>query len=300
MNEQTICMACYLQIGDEVVFCKRGRETDVVLDGDQKNGANGVVIGFSRHIEAVGRNHLIKLAKPGIYESNGGPYVQWEDGRTSLHSAFELRFKDPDLLEDRKLVHRSYKGKNPFDVMVYMRALPSTPHWEGDYVRAPEIGFGDMLLMVININYLDMDKTTASGAPYPAYSLAPISSEPTAVAFTSADKIFPAKRGNFWHWEHDKSFLHFDTVFEEASFYTQLGHAKVVVNPKTGSELWRAEDMLAGLDSGEVDVFNRVFGHSRETDYTAMKFVDLPDLSARLQDAGRQIVKAIFDSRKEE
>lgn len=263
-----------LRVGDEVVMCmdKESRGWGAIGVAD---GTKGKVVGFYRYDNYVGRNDRA-IYKPGVYEGNGVPIVQWDDGVTENVSAHNLYLNEALLIERDK--DDAYKQK--FEEMDFIGELPITTYIEGNVVRTI-----DGLFEIAMVDYRNLDfKYEDGSSDYPIYRVHRIDAHFYSTFLRESEILELVDKGNYWAWDNDKTQLKFRDLKHEAGFYTSLGFAKQMINPRTGNYKWELDEILTAIKEGVVDsisVSRVLFGCNPCP--LAYAFPDLPELGARLR-----------------
>ena len=285
-----------MRVGDEVAITipQENREWG---HNPCPDGTKATILGFSEiHYGRLGNLGF----KPGVYVNRAWTKVRLENGHE--YSEYTGRLELTDKAEyDRRLVEfRDHQQKNPDDWRnkEFLRDLPETPFWEGDFVRtrgrsAVTSVYSEMppdrdpdVFQVIGIDYHYLIEKTQVGTKYPAYK---ISSKLGAGWNTSAseDDMVLVERGPVWKFFHDEP-VTFGDIKEEAQFFESLGHTEEVRNPANGLYKWTKEEVLDAIRSGIAHGFSMGGGF----------FGSGPSISAKRfknEDLGRRVAKATIE-----
>lgn len=254
------------------------------------DGTKATILGFSEiH---YGRLDNFGL-KPGVYVNRAWVKLRLEDGRE--HTELSGRLEPTDKAEyERRLVHQQ-EHPDDWRSKEFIRELPETPFWEGDFVRVrgrsvPTSVYSEMppkrdpdVFQVIGIDYHYLTQKTMVGTKYPAYK---ISSKLGAGWHTSAseDDMVLVERGPVWKFYHNEP-ISFSDIEEEANFFESLGHTEEIRNPTNGFYKWTKEEVLDAIRKGFVHGFSVSSGF----------FGSGPSISAkrfRNEDLGRRVAQA--------
>jgi len=217
-----------LNVGDrvKVTIPKENREWGYNPCPD---GAEGTIIKFDEI--AYGRvNNCEK--KPGIYENKCWCSLELEDKSIIHISTFHLDGKFSTM--DSK----------------FLRDLPETPFWEGDFVSCKN---KDGVFQIVRINYDRINAKINDGGPYPIYEISDSFTAGWHQAF-SADEISLLKRGAVWKYFHGEE-IEFPNLKEEAEFFTRLGKTQEVRNPSNNIYSWTKDEVLKAIEDGIVHGF---------------------------------------------
>jgi len=258
------------------------------------DGTKATVLGFSEiYYGRLGNFGF----RPGAYVNRSWIKLRLEDGREHMEFSSRLEFVDKAEYECRLAAFRGHQKENPdnWRNREFLRELPETPFWEGDFVRvhgrsAVSVVYSEMpperdpgFFQIIGIDYYNLDKMTQIGTRYPAYR---ISSKLSAGWETSAsvDNMVLVERGPVWKFYHNEP-ITFDDIEEEAQFFEMLGHTEEVRNPANGLYSWTKEEVLDAIQKGLVHGFGMSSGF----------FGSKPSISAkrfRNEDLGRRVAQA--------
>jgi len=237
--------------------------------------------------------------KPGIYRNRSWVSVRLETG--GLYRAFtsRLSFVDPKL---RKKREKEWLAQSDHPRDVFLRELPDTPFWEGDFVQAsalsrvrsitqrmpPEVMLNR--LVVTHIDYLRLHDKTDDGHQYPAYHVSD-SLEAGWNTYAAESAMSLLKRGNVWKFYH-KEPMTFKDIWAEALFYYLIGEYDDVVDPETGNMSWHRDDALKTIGSGK--------GHGivANDDFLTQRTYNLRVIMFRNPNVGRRIAQATLQAAK--
>ncbi|MDA2922976.1 hypothetical protein MYX07_06970 [Patescibacteria group bacterium AH-259-L07] len=253
-----------MRIGDEVVITipRENRECGYNPCPD---GTKATILGFSEiHYGRLGNLGL----QPGVYVNRAWTNLRLEDGREHTEYTYRLELTDKDESNRRLAEFRKRQQENPdnWRNKEFLRELPETPFWEGDFVRvrgrsAVTSVYSEMppehdpdVFQIIGIDYRYLTEKTQVGTKYPAYN---ISDKLGSGWHTSAseDDMVLVERGPVWKLYHDEP-ITFDDIKEEASFFESLGHTEEVRNPANGLYKWTKEEVLEAIQRGIIHGFS--------------------------------------------
>jgi len=254
------------------------------------DGALATVLGFAEiaHGHTSNYNH-----KPGIYENRCWIKLRLADGRehTELHSCVKLF--DTDEEKERVTAFRARQQADTLDPDAgFLRDLPETPFWEGDFVMVTGFNPGisskraDGAYQITRIEYGSLESKCDDGSPYPwiAYTFSSSFSAGWSMA-ASVDDLTLVERGPVWKHYHNEP-IEFTTFKEEAEFYKLLGHTNEVRNPANGLYCWTLDEVLGAIRDGLVHGISMdqgLFGFATHKDdrIRAIRFRN-EDLGARV------------------
>lgn len=269
-----------IQVGDRV---------SITIDAEDRNwgynpvpdGTLATVIGFNEI--AWGRFHNCGL-RPGIHQNRAWAKLRLDDGKEMTEWSGRITLLDKSAYEERIKTWQERQHDEP-DNSDFIRDLPETPFWEGDWVRDAD---GEKLI-VLNITYADNGKSYYGCSSHLNESWR---------QFT-ADKLELVARGNVWKIAHGEPPT-FANLEEEATFAKMRGCVRDVRNPADSLYHWSLSEALDALQS-EVrhsiivnssnlfeftDVPLHSFNH-RSTNVRVITFLD-KDLGARVRSATLQ------------
>ncbi|MDO8425027.1 MAG: hypothetical protein Q7T01_00720 [bacterium] len=270
-----------LGIGDEVV---------VTVDPEKRaegynpcpDGTGGTVVGFGEVM--VGRIHNWGL-RPGVYRNQSCPKVELLDGSHIDISIVHLMLTDAREYERRRDV---YDAENRADVDLvarlkrrapgnFLRELPDTPFWEGDWVHTRAIGArwataramslipDPELFQVTGIDDEQRGQRTQESTSPSAYYIADHLDAGWHMCAAAEDLVL-VHRGPVWQFYHDER-PRFNTLAEEARFYELLGRVDEVRNPIRQASIWMYDEALVAIADGIADGFasrDRLLGPSHD------------------------------------
>lgn len=285
-----------MRVGDEVVITidKENREWGYNPCPD---GTKATILGFSEiHYGRLGNFGF----KPGVYVNRAWVKVRLPDGKEYCEWSGRLELTDKDEHERRLAAFRKLQQEQPdnWQSKEFLRELPETPFWEGDFVRthgrsAVTSVYSEMppdhdpaVFQIIGIDYHYLTERTQIGTKYPAYK---ISSKLGAGWNTSAseDEMVLVKRGPVWKFFHNEP-ITFGDIKEEAQFFESLGHTEEVRNPANNLYSWSKEEVLLAIKSGLVHGFSVGSGF----------FGNGPSINAKRfknEDLGRRVAQATLE-----
>lgn len=232
-----------LEIGDEVVF-KVDPETRKWTDTykDVPDGTKGVVCRIHDAIMYYGRTRVLVDA-PGVYHKKGGVTILLPDGRL-IPGNYNVTMTDQVEQKRRDALKRNKRGVFQ-ETYTRLGDLPLTPFWEEDRVLVHRHD-GDVELVVKTINYRHLHERNNDGSPWNAYEVHHAEGWQTGA---SADTMELIERGNVWKYHHGE-LLSFESLAEEAEFFTTIGRTEEVRNPESGLYGWTLEQALQAIKDG--------------------------------------------------
>lgn len=229
------------------------------------DGTTATVLGFSEI--AWGRINNCGY-QPGYYVNRAWVKIQLGDGREMMEYAGRLSLVDQSEYDQRLVEFRRLQQERPNDWnnREFLRDLPETPFWEGDFVRVKgrrglTVLTSEMppdhdpdVLQVVRVDYYRLTALCNDGSPYPAYD---ISSKLGGGWHTSASEpeMTLVERGLVWKHFHGEP-ITFASLQEEAAFYDMLGETIEMRNPANGLYSWTKEQVLDAIRVGHVHGFN--------------------------------------------
>ncbi len=284
-----------MRVGDKVVITINKEERDYGYN-PCPDGTKAIILGFSETY--YGRLGNFGL-KPGIYVNREWVKLRLKDGREYTEGSGRLELASKAEYKRRLGAFRKEQSDDWRNGEEFIRELPETPFWEGDFVRVrcrsavtsvysemPPIRCPDVF-QITGIDYDHLAERTQAGTRYPAYY---ISNKLGAGWYTSAseDDMWLVKRGLVWEFCKGKP-LTFGDIGEEAQFFELLGHTEEVRNPANDSYAWTKEEVLAAIRSGLVHGFS-VVGNFSGSKYliSAKRFKD--------KDLGRRVAQATLEA----
>ncbi len=207
--------------------------------------------------------------KPGVYRSRAQPKLRL-DGRTEVLTLSTSHLALLDAAEEAR-------RQNAFDPEAdeaaqradFLRDLPPTPFWEGDYVRfvhprlrgmythfkPPGRGHGQAQVSFINYDWEDPWSPTGRSNMYEVCARL----EGGATVIVREHALALVERGPVWKHVHGER-ITFADLREEAEFYALLGLVAEVANPRTGIYDWTFKELLSAIKDGLVDGLAGGFG----------------------------------------
>lgn len=196
-----------------------------------------------------GRTHNFGY-EPGIYANPAWADVRLPNGEVIHMGTFHLepRPEDEGLFAGRTREWR----ENTHTARERLRDLPETPFWEGDIVMCPSFDSDDpeKHYVISGINYLDRDRKTLDGSPWPFYQIS--DSRGGWHSSVREDELTLVARGNVWKFHHEED-IEFSDVREEAELHSSLGKTQEVRNPASGLYAWTIEEALDAIQGGLGD-----------------------------------------------
>ncbi len=261
------------------------------------DGTQATILGFSEiHYGRLGNFGF----KPGVYVNRAWVTVRLPNGQEYSEFSDRLELTDKDEHARRLAAFRKLQQEQPDNwySKEFLRDLPETPFWEGDFVRVRGHAgvmsvYSEMppdrdpeVFQIIGIDYHYLTERTQIGTMYPAYK---ISSKLGAGWHTSASEVdmVLVERGPVWKFYHDER-LEFGDLKEEAQFFESLGHTEEVRNPANNLYSWTKDEVLEAIKSGLVHGFSVSSGF----------FGGEPSISARRfknEDLGRRVARATLE-----
>jgi hypothetical protein len=253
-----------LNVGDQVIvnIDKESREWGYNPCPD---GAKATVLGFSEI--TYGRIGNCGL-KPGVYVNRSWARIRLEDGHEYAEWTGRLELCDQDEYARRMEEFRQRQAENSdnFSTDEFLRDLPETPFWEGDFVHvsrrsAISVVYDNIppeqepeTFQVIGIDYGKLDSKTVAESKYPVYK---ISDKIGGGWHTSAseDEMELAERGPVWKYYHNEP-IKFSSLAEEAAFFGLIGETMEVRNQASGLYRWTKEEVLDAIKAGLVHGFS--------------------------------------------
>jgi len=217
-----------LKVGDKVVVkvAKENREWGYNPCPD---GVEGTITKFGEI--AYGRVHNYGK-KQGIYENKSWCDLKLDYGRVIHISTIHLDGKFSTMGGE------------------FLRDLPETPFWEGDFVSCKE---KEGTFQIISIDYNRIKETRDDGSPYPIYHISDNFTAGWYQAF-SKEGLSLISRGDVWKLYNNEK-LEFPDLKEEAEFFTRLGKTKEVRNPSNNLYSWTKDEVLKAIEDGIVHGF---------------------------------------------
>ncbi|MFA5188892.1 MAG: hypothetical protein WC460_06020 [Patescibacteria group bacterium] len=261
-----------MRVGDEVIVTipKANRQWGYNPFPD---GTRATIIGFSEiHYGRLGNFGL----KSGVYVNRHWVQLKLKNG--TEHTEFSQRLSLVDKAEyERRLkefIAKKAETNNDERDEEFIRDLPETPFWEGDFVRVhgrsrvtsvysempPEKDPDVFLIIGIDFHYLN--EKTASGTKFPAYKISDKFSSGWNTA-ASEDEMELVERGPVWKFYHNEP-ISFSDIKEEATFHDRIGQTESIRNPKNGLYSWTKEEALEAVKSGLAHGFSMsggIFGN---------------------------------------
>ena|SRR5476651_204697 len=282
-----------IRVGDRVVFRIDHKEEYYKSEGDPADGMQGECVGRERVTVFEDRVGLC-IRKPGVYEVDGQAIVKWDDGTTTEPNGWKLKMIDTAEEKRRYAVKRAESTDDTwaevdakYEHRVFLRDLPVTKAWEGDFVRVSckrfnmEAEYG----IIERIDYYRMKQEVSSGKPMYSYRICDANKNVLGgTTYAKEDDIEIIEHGNVYkHFNNEP--IQFADLREEAAFFKWLGHCKEVRNPATRTYSWSLEEVLKAIADDLVDCFNMEslpFSFTNTQTIRAQRFTDR-ELGARLR-----------------
>lgn len=250
-------MSDTLQIGDRLVVEVSKENRDWGYD-PCPDGTFVTVDGFSEI--CYGRTHNNGIP-PGVYQNTSWVKVRTDEGKQFCISSCFVSHTDKDLYEQRRqeLIAKyetpSYDWRQDYK-RLFLRDLPFTDFWEGDFVRAVGPAFTrhhGKMLQVTRIDYSRISTLHDDGTAYPIYSIS-LGFRAGWYTCASLSDLELVSRGQVWNYFAGNK-LHFNNLQEEATFFRDLGHTREVKNPRTNLFVWTKDEVLDAIRTGIVHGF---------------------------------------------
>lgn len=264
-----------LEIGDRVIITIPGENREWGY-APCEDGTVGKVLGFGEIAYSRVSNYGLK---PGIYQNRSWVDIELPSGeKINISSCFiEMQDKDEFASRDKKRINYWENKANYF-----LRDLPSLPFWEGDIVRVltPHLKNYEFLI-IINIEYGQLDWKRNDGSPFPIYVLSDKFGSGWSMTFCE-NEIELVSHGNVWKHYHSEA-ISFSSLKEEAEFADLLGLTSEVRNPASGLFSWTLEEILASIKDGVEHGFGEDLPHGfsisgglfvGDPSHNAMRFKD--------------------------
>lgn len=282
----------YLRPGDFVAYhFVEADDDDGYTKRQYPNGHQFVVTGHSEYLDHVPINRSTLARPAGVYKRFGRVFLRdaiTDQPIKETISPHYLVFVDPEVKKaDRRLechtVRMCQTGERISD-------LPALPYEIGDRVRwLDKDRFGDGLgrgevakIGNINYHYIGLfcsDEVT----PMPLYDIVFPQGGQTSVR---PEDIELVERGNYYHWQHDRTQLKFESLAEEASFYKSLGFSEEIRNPATQFFSWSQREAVEAIRRGEACAYRvSTVPFSGAKCISVIAFPTMPELHARLRAA---------------
>jgi len=286
-----------INIGDKVIVTieKDAREWgyNPCPDGTKAKVISFAEIDYGR-LQTFGK-------KPGVYVNRSWVKICLEMGKEYLEWSGRLELSSQKEYKKRLAAFRRLQKENPdgWRKDEFIRDLPETPFWEGDIVRVEEgIGSGwndredPTIFQITGIEYNCLGQRTDNGSEWPAYRVSDTISAGWHVSIR-ADQMKLIERGPVWKHYHNEP-IQFESLAEEAQFFSRLGHTDEVRNPKTGLYRWWTKDeVLEAIREGIAHGFsmsNGLFG--MEPSPYAITF--------RNEELGKRVAQATLEGFKDD
>lgn len=254
-----------IEIGDKVEI-KVLRENREYGFNPAPDGTKAEVVGFEEtykwRIHNFGK-------KPGVYHNRCWPIIKLPNGEEISINSSHLTLL---VSEEEKQARREAAKTEDRRTRDYLRPLPETPFWEGDFVNCPKAEHlldedeKHFVVVYINPNGVNDGRTfyTISDSLNAGWSTHVAENELTLVA-----------RGKVWQYFHNEP-IQFEGLREEADFFRLLGRIKEVRNPNCNLYVWTKDEILDAMEQGTVHGFyhsSGMFGIA-EGRLTAINFLD--------------------------
>lgn len=203
--------------------------------------------------------------KPGVYKNTNWTVIRLPNGKTYAEYTSRLQLVDQKEAKSRLRESQNPNGKKLDSSNLFIRDLPETRFWEGDFVT---VNNGDYqgIHQITSIDY------KYSSTPTPAYWL---STSLTSVRhiFASEANLTLVKRGPIWKYYHHEP-IEFKDPEEKADLHLLLGLFDDVRNPKNNLYCWTLDEVLEAVKDGLVHGFSVLNLFSSSASISAFKFHD--------------------------
>ncbi len=253
-----------LKVGDQVIVQIEKESRDWGYN-PCPDGTVATVVGFSE--VHYGRVHNFGK-RPGVYENRSWIKLRREDGKEWTEFATRFKIADEQEYERRLVVLRQQQQADPNwkSDDHFMRELPETPFWEGDFVfvdnrkrRTDQYCTIDSkqdpyLFQIVRIDYNQLNTFASQMTPYPVYQ---VSSGLTAgwSISVSAEELTLKERGPVWKFYHDEA-ITFVNLEDEARFADLIGQTTEVRNHANDLYKWSKDEVLMAISLGLVHGFS--------------------------------------------
>lgn len=241
-----------LRVGDEVTITipKEKRSWDYNPCPD---GTRGRILRFSETYYGRLRNTGLE---PGIYVNRAYVQLRLEDGRWHWENASHFTSVDTAAYDERLAAHLAQVASTgQLPAPKFLRPLPETPVWEGDFVRIkgvslaeygykPQHPYGPDVWQVKTIHYWALEDKTG-----PNYDVSGGLWEGMQMS-VNAGQMTLVERGPVWKQFHGGA-LTFDSLAEEARFFAALGHTTEVAKPD-GLYDWTLDEAIRAIEQGRA------------------------------------------------
>lgn len=298
----------YARIGDEV-FYQQSKESAEWVKPAIPNGTKGVVVGFRRWQQYIGRNETwyarnshekAENAVPGLYESNGALIIDWEVPYLQGINATDIYPVDQSILDARQT---DKAWLNAYDRKIRIGDLPQLPYYEGDIVELNQPFLTDSADKLVRIRRIDYSRLNEyrndGGTLMPLYTVSPVHETGPTTSINDVNReplhtrdslgiVRLVERGPYWHWDNDRENLKFESIEAEASFYHSVGLAVQIQNPNDGRRHYgftirQAVQALKDKIGASINMGGGMFGTHRTP--TVYAFPTLPEFEERLRAA---------------
>lgn len=298
-TENNINLDSFLQIGD-IVIVNNGNNEGYPIENALPDGTELRVMGFTQWLDYRDFGWITEEKPRGIYQRFGAAIYQLADSQSDrkyfTYSAHHLKFKD-ETIDPQKTRRDTFNWKMEHGG-VRIGDLPSRGFEPDDKVRFIGTRYGSDTRVAYGVierveySFLrDNDETRYSVALYYHHSelkgrreddtaeFLPCGSYP----FVRESELELIERGNF-HAHLNGGELKFDTIQEEVSFYTMLGHGEQLRSPVSGDYSWTLEEALISIRNGTGSVVRMSGGMFGSSSFpTVYDYPTLPELSERLR-----------------
>lgn len=245
-----------VELGDRVII-----KTEKSCNQVYPRGTIATVIGFSESYR--GRIHNFG-SKPGVYVNKMWVTIRLENGFKDTKSSGDIELINKAEYARRVTAFEKLQQEqsNNWSENEFLRELPETPFWEGDFVCVPKQDTSMIVictetppqdpLEIFQINRIDYLHTNEPN--YPAYEISDRLGSGWHTSAT-ADDIALLERGPVWKYYHGET-ITFNSIEEEAKFFDLLGHDDEVRNPINGKYLWTKKEVLDAIRKGFAHGFS--------------------------------------------
>ncbi len=263
------------------------------------DGTEATVTGFEETLVPRLRR---RGQRPGVYRNRAQPRLRFADGTERVVASRHLSLVDPGEDARRQEALLGPEAEKAARQADFLRDLPDTPFWEGDYVRLlhPHMRSVHSYLtppgrprghaQVSLINYAWEDPVSPTGTS-DMYSISAGLQGGCSLIVTERS-IGLVERGPVWKHFHGEP-IRFADLREEAEFYALLGLVTEVANPRSGIYDWTFKGLLGAIKEGLVDGLMGGFrlgpsGPAKGEHLVALRYHD--------RDLGRRVAQAMLQA----
>ncbi len=239
--------------------------------------------------------------KPGVYRNRAQARLRFADGAEQVIASRCLSLADRGEEARRQETLLGPDAEKATRQPDFLRDLPDTPFWEGDYVRflhprmrnafpylkPPGRPYGCAQVSLINYGWHG-DPASPTGKS-DMYSIS-AGLQGGASVIVAERSLGLVERGPVWKHFHGER-IRFADLREEAEFYALLGLVTEVANPRSGIYDWTFKGLLGAIREGLVDGLMGGFrldpsGPAKGEHLTALRYHD--------RDLGRRVAQAML------